>query len=139
MTRFLFNNEDSRTSKTIKIGGVYMPPLKSFKVQYYDIQVNSYRDISPNALLHKETIAWDKVKLVCEWGYLSRDEAQVVLQACEGQEFTECEYYDPIKLDFVTANIYRGDREVEVYRQLFNSDGSVDVDYTSLKVNFIMQ
>lgn len=140
MTRFMFVGENARTSKTITIGGTKLPPLKSFKVQYYDIQVNSYRDITQNANLHKETIAWDKVKLVCEWGYLSKDEAKVVLNACKGKEFTECTYFDPNSLEWKTINVYRGDREITKYREIYDDTGNiVGVDFSGSSVNFIEQ
>lgn len=141
MVKFLYREENARTSKVVCVDGVYLPPTKSYKVQYYDLQTNSYRDITPNALLHKETICRDKVKLVMEWGYLSSTEAKSILNVNVDSEFTTVTYWNPLIDDFATGNLYRGDREVTVYRAIERNDGSgkLDCDYSSLTMNLIMQ
>lgn len=139
MTKFLFRDDDARSSNALKIDGIALPPTNSLKVQYYDIQINSYRDVTPEALLHKETIAKDKVKLVCSWGYLSSTEVKKILNACNQNEFHECTFWNPLTDKFSTMQIYRGDREVEVYRMIEQEDGSYMYDAKSLTVNFIMQ
>lgn len=141
MTHFLFRNDLARTANTVVVDGVALPPTKSYKVQYYDLQTNSYRDITPNALLHKETICRDKVKLVMEWGYLSSTEAKSILGVNVDSEFTHVRFWNPLVDDFSEGNLYRGDREVTIYRAIERNDGSgkLDCDYSGLTMNLIMQ
>lgn len=137
MTIFMFNGDKVRTSQIVTVDGIKLPPLKSMDVQYFDIQATAYRDMSEGAYLHKETVAYDKIKLVCNWGYTSKDEAQIILNALKGKEYGVVRFFNPLSARWEEINAYRGDREVKIYRENFDEDENVAIDYSGVTLNFI--
>ena len=67
--------------------------VKSFKVELNDLDSEeSYRDTKGET--HRDRIASDKRKLICEWGPLTQEEISAILNAIEPVFFTVKYYKD---------------------------------------------
>lgn len=88
----------------------------------------SYRDTKGET--HRDRIASDKRKLICEWGPLTQEEISAILNAIEPVFFT-VKYYDP-KEGLVTKTFYAGSKSTPMLQM---KDG--EPIWEGLSINFV--
>lgn len=109
------------------INNVNVKPPKSFQVGIADIDSNTGRNA--NGTIVRDRIAV-KRKLECEWGMLTQNEIQELLNAV-APVFFNIQYMDP-QLGLTTKTFYVGDRTSPAYS--FNEKLK---PWSGLKMNFI--
>lgn len=97
----------------------------------YDSE-DSFRTMSGTMVRDRITT---KVKLNCEWYYLTIEEAKTLLNAVKDVSFT-VQYYDPFTWvrdgQFETATMYVGDRSLPFYNVIDNQ-----ISFVNITMNFI--
>lgn len=114
----------------LKINNVEMPSPKPYTVSINDIDGNTNRNA--DAIIYRDRIAV-KRKLSLEWGPLTQNETQTLLNAVSSEFFT-CEFLDP-QTGTLTKTMYVGDRSTAT----LVLDSSGHVWWNGLKMDFIEQ
>ncbi|WP_461467035.1 DUF6711 family protein [Parvimonas micra] len=109
------------------INGVVVPTPKSMSISINDIDAETGRNA--NGTIVRDRVAV-KRKIECEWGMLTQEEMQTLLNAVT-PVFFSVKYIDP-QTGITTKTMYVGDRTAPVYN--FNSKFKT---WSSLKMNFI--
>lgn len=109
------------------INGVVVPTPKSMSISINDIDAETGRNA--NGTIVRDRVAV-KRKIECEWGMLTQEEMQTLLNAVT-PVFFSVKFIDP-QIGETTKTMYVGDRIAPVYN--FNSEFK---PWTSLKMNFI--
>lgn len=109
------------------INGVVVPTPKSMSISINDIDAETGRNA--NGTIVRDRVAV-KRKIECEWGMLTQDEMQKLLNAVT-PVFFSVKFIDP-QIGETTKTMYVGDRTAPVYN--FNSKFKL---WSSLKMNFI--
>lgn len=109
------------------INGVVVPTPKSMSISINDIDAETGRNA--NGTIVRDRVAV-KRKIECEWGMLTQDEMQKLLNAVT-PVFFSVKFIDP-QIGETTKTMYVGDRTAPVYN--FNSNFKL---WSSLKMNFI--
>ena len=109
------------------LNGVVVPTPKSMSISINDIDAETGRNA--NGTIVRDRVAV-KRKIECEWGMLTQEEMQTLLNAVT-PVFFSVKYIDP-QSGTTTKTMYVGDRTAPVYN--FNSKFKL---WSSLKMNFI--
>lgn len=109
------------------INGVTVVTPKSMSVSISDVDGDTGRNA--NGTIVRDRVAV-KRKIECEWGMLTQDEMQKLLNAVT-PVFFSVKYIDP-QIGETTKTMYVGDRTTPVYN--FNNEFK---RWSSLKMNFI--
>lgn len=109
------------------LNGVVVPTPKSMSISINDIDAETGRNA--NGTIVRDRVAV-KRKIECEWGMLTQEEMQTLLNAVT-PVFFSVKYIDP-QIGETTKTMYVGDRTAPVYN--FNSKFKL---WSSLKMNFI--
>lgn len=109
------------------LNGVVVPTPKAMSISINDIDAETGRNA--NGTIVRDRVAV-KRKIECEWGMLTQDEMQTLLNAVT-PVFFSVKYIDP-QTGITTKTMYVGDRTAPVYN--FNSKFK---PWSSLKMNFI--
>lgn len=109
------------------INGVTVVTPKSMSVSISDVDGDTGRNA--NGTIVRDRVAV-KRKIECEWGMLTQEEIQVILNTVS-PVFFSVKYIDP-KDGEITKTMYVGDRTTPVYN--FNNEFK---RWSSLKMNFI--
>lgn len=96
----------------LKVNGVAMPPLRSFKWGLNDVS-DAKAGRTEDALMHKNRIA-QKRKLELSWVWKTWQEASLILRAFN-PEYIEVFYPDIMDGRYETRTFYRGDPNAPVY------------------------
>lgn len=114
----------------LKINGVAIATPKTFKVNIYDIDGETYRNTRGDLIRDRITT---KRKLECEWPPLTMTQISTLLKAVE-DEFFQVEYPDPYEGAFITKTFYVGDRTAPMLRQ---NQQTGEILWEGLSMNFI--
>lgn len=109
------------------LNGVVVPTPKSMSISINDIDAETGRNA--NGTIVRDRVAV-KRKIECEWGMLTQEEMQKLLNAVT-PVFFSVKFIDP-QIGETTKTMYVGDRTAPVYN--FNSKFKL---WSSLKMNFI--
>lgn len=109
------------------INGAVVPTPKAMSISINDIDAETGRNA--NGTIVRDRVAV-KRKIECEWGMLTQDEMQTLLNAVT-PVFFSVKYIDP-QSGTTTKTMYVGDRTAPVYN--FNNKFK---PWSSLKMNFI--
>ena len=114
----------------LKINGVAIATPKSFKVNLYDLDGETYRNAKGDLIRDRIAV---KRTLECEWPPLSMTDISTLLQAVQ-DVFFEVEYPDPLIGAVTTRTFYVGDRTMPVY---WKDPRTGEYLWAGLTMNFI--
>lgn len=77
-----------------------------------------------------------KIKLECEWSYITIDEAEEILRNTQ-DEFFEIRFYDPYAGGLTKKTVYAGGTKDLEFYNVRMENGKPVVGYKSLSINFI--
>jgi len=114
----------------LKINGVAIATPKTFKVNIYDIDGETYRNTRGNLIRDRITT---KRKLECEWPPLTMTQISTLLKAVQDVYFT-VEYPDPFEGATITKIFYVGDRTAPLLKK---NPQTGEWQWEGLSMNFI--